>query len=59
MFPIEDEIFARKVGAVPKDRLLRDLQQDPASQVHVVGDALEVRRILSAVHEGAEVGRQL
>ncbi len=45
-------------GAIPNNRLAKAIE-GKAAEVHFVGDCVEPRRILDAIHEGARVGREI
>jgi len=46
------------VGSVSKNELVNEVE-GMAEEVHVIGDASKPRNALSAIREGAEVGRRI
>jgi len=54
----EADTIVLACGVLPNDKLLQQLRGRVA-QVHLVGDCLEPRNLMSAIHEGAAVARQI
>jgi hypothetical protein len=46
------------VGSRPEDKLAKQIKRF-VSEIHMIGDCVEPRNSLAAIHEGAKVGNEL
>jgi 2,4-dienoyl-CoA reductase-like NADH-dependent reductase (Old Yellow Enzyme family)/thioredoxin reductase len=58
LYTIEADTVVLAVGAKPNDALIKELD-GKVSELYAIGDCVEPRRMINAIHEGADVGYQI
>ena len=55
---VEADTIVVAVGAKPNDALVKELD-GKVPELYVIGDCLKPRRMINAIHEGADIGYQI
>lgn len=58
IYTIEANTVILAVGAKPNDALVKELD-GKVTELYAIGDCVEPRRMINAIHEGADVGYQI
>jgi 2,4-dienoyl-CoA reductase-like NADH-dependent reductase (Old Yellow Enzyme family)/thioredoxin reductase len=58
IYTVEADTIVLAVGAKPNDALLKALE-GKVPELYAIGDCVKPRRMINAIHEGAEIGYQI
>ena len=58
VYTVEADTIVVAVGAKPNDALLKALE-GKVPELYAIGDCVKPRRMINAIHEGAEIGYQI